>query len=118
LAGRQNGRGKCFADLDIAAKVEEHAHGRRIMVIEREVRDAAVETLGRIRALGAQVVELVVVLVPILEKVVHIVGVVAVRRLQGRGAGRRGEPESLYQAHCRRMYGRKTGERRRPRARE
>jgi hypothetical protein len=48
--------------LDVFAKVEEHAEGRRVVVVERKVRDAAVEALRRVRALRAQVVKFVVVL--------------------------------------------------------
>ena len=54
------------------------------MVVEGKVRHAPVEALLRVGPLAAQVVELVVVLVSLLEKVVDVVRVVAVRCLEGR----------------------------------
>jgi len=48
--------------LHVLAKVQEHAQRWGVVVVERKVRDPAVEPLCRVRPLRAQVVKFVVVL--------------------------------------------------------
>lgn len=56
------GDGSGAAHLDVAAEVEEHAHGRGVMVVEGIVGNAAVESLRRISTFRTQVIKLVVIL--------------------------------------------------------